>query len=116
MTTKLKSSLGDCSGPVRITLAVNFLYFLYFHACSELISGVPWCVVTHLCHLYRLLNSHNFTVYHTVSLPFSRSNGRFFISYGFTNFERFLFSNSQFYKRNKHKQHIPMLLRNAFLV
>ena len=39
VTTKLKSSLGDCSGRVRITLAVNFLYFLYLHPRSELISG-----------------------------------------------------------------------------
>ena len=39
MTTKLKSSLGDCSGRVRITFAANFLYFLYFLPRSELISG-----------------------------------------------------------------------------
>ena len=39
VTTKLKSSLGDCSGRVRITFAANILYFLYFHPCSELISG-----------------------------------------------------------------------------
>ena len=39
VTTKLKSSLGDCSGRIRITLAANFLYFLYFHLRSELISG-----------------------------------------------------------------------------
>ena len=30
VTMKLKSSLGDCSGRVRITFAANFLYFLYF--------------------------------------------------------------------------------------
>ena len=34
VTMKLKSSLGDCSGRVRITFAANFLYFLYFHAHS----------------------------------------------------------------------------------
>ena len=34
------------------------------------------------------LNSHGFTVCHTVSLPFSRSHGGFFISYALTNFER----------------------------
>ena len=34
VTTKLKSSLGDCSGRVRITFAANFLYFLYFHPRS----------------------------------------------------------------------------------
>ena len=31
VTTKLKSSLGDCSGRVRITFAANVLYFFYFH-------------------------------------------------------------------------------------
>ena len=39
VTTKLKSSLGDCSEPIRITFADNFLNFFYFHPCSELISG-----------------------------------------------------------------------------
>ena len=29
---------SDCSGRIRITLAANFLYFLYFHPRSELIS------------------------------------------------------------------------------
>ena len=38
-------------------------------------------------------------VYHTISLPFSRSHGRFFISPGFTNFEWIFYPNSQFYKR-----------------
>ena len=37
--------------------------------------------------VYRPLNSHGFTVCHTVSLPFSRSHGELFISHGFTNFE-----------------------------
>ena len=43
------------------------------------------------CNLWkdvRPLNFHGFTVRHTVSLPFSRSHGRFFISHGFTNFEQ----------------------------
>ena len=39
VTTKFKSLLGNCSGRVRITLAANFLYFLYFYPRSELISG-----------------------------------------------------------------------------
>ena len=30
VTTKLKSSLGDSSGRVRITFIANFLYFLSF--------------------------------------------------------------------------------------
>ena len=42
----------------------------------------------------RPLNSHSFTVCHTVLLPFSRSHGRFFISHDFTNFER-IFSQAQ---------------------
>ena len=37
---------------------------------------------------YRPLNSHLFTVCHTTSLPFSWSHSSFFISHGFTNFER----------------------------
>ena len=36
VTTKPKSSLGDCSGRVRITFAANFLYFLKFYRRSEL--------------------------------------------------------------------------------
>ena len=37
--TKLKSSVGDWSGGVRIIFEANFLYCLYFHLRSELISG-----------------------------------------------------------------------------
>ena len=39
-----KSSLGDCSGRVRITLAANFLYFFYFRPRSELIKSM--CTVS----------------------------------------------------------------------
>ena len=53
----------------------------------------------------RPLNSHSFTVFHTVSLSFSGSHGRFFISHGFTNFEWIL-----------NRWHIPILLKKAFLV
>ena len=35
VTTKLKPSLGDCSGRVRIIFIANFLHFLYFHRPSE---------------------------------------------------------------------------------
>ena len=52
---------------------------------------------------------------HTVSQPFSRTHGRFLISHSFTNFER-IFSQTQFSKKNKHKQNIPVLIKNAFLV
>ena len=36
---------------------------------------------------FRPLNSHGFTVCDMVSLPLSRSHGRFFISHGFTKFD-----------------------------
>ena len=39
VNTKLESLLDDYSGWVRITLAASFLYFLYFHTRSELITG-----------------------------------------------------------------------------
>ena len=39
--------------------------------------------------IFRPLNSHDFTVCHTFSLFFSRSDGRFFISHRFTNFKIF---------------------------
>ena len=45
--------------------------------------------------LCRPLNSHGFNMCLTVSLPFSRSHGSFFISHGFTNFE-WIFPNTQF--------------------
>ena len=45
---------------------------------------------------FRPLNSHSFTLCHTVSLPFSQSHG---ISHGFTNFKRIFLSNSQFPKK-----------------
>ena len=48
----------------------------------------------------RPLNSHVFTVCHTVSLPFSRSRGRFFISHGFKFWADF-FPNSQFSKKKQ---------------
>ena len=34
VTTRFKSSIGDCSDQVWITLAANFLYFCYFHSRS----------------------------------------------------------------------------------
>ena len=39
----------------------------------------------------RPINSHGFTVCHTVLLPFSQSHRRFFISHDFTNFEQIFF-------------------------
>ena len=55
----------------------------------------------------RPLNSHGFTMCHLVSLPFLQSHGSFFISHYFTNFEQIFF---------KHRQQIPMLLMNTFLI
>ena len=34
-TTKLKSSLADCSDRIQVTLAANFLYFLFLQLHSE---------------------------------------------------------------------------------
>lgn len=48
----LKSLLGDCIGWVRIMLAVNFLYFLYFHACSELMFWI------HFSKLFQIRDSY----------------------------------------------------------
>ena len=66
----------------------------------------------------RPLNFHCFTMCHTVLLPFSRSHGRFLISHNFTNFEQIFSQTHSFLKKKKktHRHHIPMLLKNAFLV
>ena len=48
------------------------------------------------------LNSHDFTVCHTISLPFSRSHGGFFISHGFANFKR-IFSQTHSFLRKQTK-------------
>ena len=50
-----------------------------------------------------------------VLLPLSQSHGRFLISYSFTNFGPIFFKANSFLK-TKHRQHIPMLLKNIFLV
>ena len=50
-------------------------------------------------YISRPLNSHSFTVCHTVSLPFSRCHGRFYISHGLTNFEWIFFPNLQLSKK-----------------
>ena len=64
-----------------------------------LLLGICWST---LCN--RPLNSHGFTVCHTVSLPFSRSHGRFFISHGFTNF-KWIFSQTHNFLRKQTRQH-----------
>ena len=65
---------------------------------------------------YKTLNSHCFTMCHTVSLPFSRSHGRFFISHGFTNFEQMFSKTHNFLKKqtqaahsNVNKEHISSM-------
>ena len=50
----------------------------------------------------RPLNYHDSTVCHTVSLPFLRSQGGFFISHGFTNFKR-IFSQTHNFLRKQTK-------------
>ena len=64
-----------------------------------ILLGICWST---LCN--RPLNSHGFTVCHTVSLPFSRSHGRFFISHGFTNF-KWIFSQTHNFLRKQTRQH-----------
>ena len=63
---------------------------------------------------HRPLNSHNFIVCHTVSLPFSRSHSRFFVSHGFTNFEWILSKTHNFLK-NKHRWYIPIMASLGFI-
>ena len=53
----------------------------------------------------RPLNSHGFTVCHTVSLSFSRYHDRFLISHGFTNFERIFSQNYSFLKKQTQAAH-----------
>ena len=55
----------------------------------------------------RPLNSHGFTVCYTVSLSFSRSHRRFFISHGFTNFKR-IFSQSHNFLGKQTWEHNPL--------
>ena len=67
--------------------------------------------------MYRPLNSHGLAVCHTVSLYFSWSHGRFFISHGFTNFKRifsqahgFLKKQTQVAHSNANKERISSLI------
>ena len=66
----------------------------------------------------RPLNSHGFTVCHRVSLLFSWSHSRFFISHGFS--YKFLvnsLSNSQFPKKsNKATQHSPLSKKHCSIL
>ena len=55
----------------------------------------------------RPLNSQGFTVSHTVSLPFSRSYRRFFISHGFSNFKWIFFWIDNFLRKQT-RQHNPL--------
>ena len=65
----------------------------------------------------RPLNSHSFTVCHTISLPFSQSHSRFFISHSFTNFEQIFSQTYSFLKKrtqaahfNVNKEHISSMI------
>ena len=68
----------------RTYYVVHFTVFLYWYTLHQ---------------IHRPLNSHGFTACRTVSLPFSGPHGRFFISHGYTIFERIFFPNSQFSKK-----------------
>ena len=59
--------------------------------------------IDNFLYILRPLDSHGFTVCHTVSLPFSRSHGRFFISHGFTNF-KWIFSQTHSFVRKQTRQ------------
>ena len=62
------------------------------------------------CHQWfynRPLNSHDFSVCHTVSLSFSWSHGRFFVSHGCTNFKG-IFSETYYFLRKQTRQHNPL--------
>ena len=52
----------------------------------------------------RSLNSHGFTVCHTVLLPFSRSHRRFFICHGLTNV-KWIFSQTHNFLIKQTRQH-----------
>ena len=94
----------------------NFEYSLllvlkwYWEAAIEDISQkyLNMCFSKWLIYkVYSPLNSHGFTVCHTVSLPFSRSHGRFFISHGFANF-KWIFSQTHNFLRKQTRQHNPL--------
>ena len=53
-------------------------------------------------HFFRPLNSHGFTVCHTISLPLSRSYGRLFVSQALTNF-KWIFSKNHGFLRKQSK-------------
>ena len=55
--------------------------------------------------IHRPLNSHGFTVCHTISLPSSRSHNGFLISHGFTNFERIFSQTHSFIKKQTQAAH-----------
>ena len=55
----------------------------------------------------RPLNSHGFTVCHTVSLTFPRSHGRLLICHGFTNF-KWIFSQTHNFLRKQTRQYNPL--------
>ena len=79
--------------------------------------------IDNFLYILRPLDSHGFTVCHTVSLPFSRSHGRFFISHGFTNF-KWIFSQTHNFVRKQTRQpsnsirqhkHLPKKYRRIVL-
>ena len=59
---------------------------------------------------YRPLNSHCFTMCHTVSLHFSQSHGRFFIFHDFINF-KWIFSQTYNFLIKQTRQHSYLLVK-----
>ena len=104
---------GFCQCPINIPYIFSFSsYWIerqkfarYFVAVISNVISINIKVATSRYPLMifknRPLNSHSFTVCHTVVSPFSRSHGRLFISHGFTN----LLQNSQFSKKQTQVPH-----------
>ena len=89
-------------------LCSNFWLFIWILLRSPALFVLARC---------RPLNSHGFAICHTVSLPFSRSHIRFFISQGFKNFEQGFSQTHSFLKKqtqgahsNVNKEHISSMI------
>ena len=77
-------------------LCSNFWLFVWILLRSSALFVLARC---------RPLNSHGFAICHTVSLPFSRSHIRFFISQGFKNFEQGFSQTHSFLKKQTQGAH-----------
>ena len=101
--------------PYNFYVLFLFMWYVLCVLLPHMSDMFTWSICSFLAthrgvQYFRPLNSHSFTLCHTVSLPFSRSRRRFFISCGFTNIKQ-IFSQLTVFLKSKHKQHIPMLLK-----